>query len=135
MTIRAALKRLVPPPAFNWAMLHMTFLQRLPFVRYESNLESSGGLEDLAELVEMALPLEGDVIECGSSRCGTSILMADLMRSRGSNKRVYACDSFRGYRPEELERERRLGLTRARFSSFTSTSHGYVVEKIPPARV
>jgi hypothetical protein len=70
--------------------------------------------------------LEGDIIECGSSRCGTSILMANFLRSQGVQKIIYACDSFSGFDLAELDKERREGIAVASNNSFTSTSLEYV---------
>jgi hypothetical protein len=78
----------------------------------------------------MVLGLEGNIIECGSARCGASIIMAYHLRARGCTKSVYACDSFEGFDHAELRRERASGLTTASEKSFTSTSYRYVQTKL-----
>ncbi len=129
LSMRARLKRLVPARLYNWIMLSLPWLQRLPIVNYESNLDQRG-LQDLLDLLGRAATLEGDAIECGSSRCGTSLLMAKYMRSLGGQKLVYALDSYEGFKPEELEAERRLGIAAPPDDAFKSTTYDYVRQKI-----
>ena len=88
------------------------------------------GIEDLLSQLESVLPVEGNIIECGSSRCGTSIIMANRLLSRGIRKTVYACDSFEGFDRDELRREQASRLTTAHERAFTSTSYRYVQKKI-----
>jgi hypothetical protein len=78
----------------------------------------------------MVLKVEGNIIECGSSRCGTSIIMANDLRAKRVHKIIYACDSFRGFDPTELERERKASLTTVSPNAFTSSSYDYVRRKI-----
>ena len=111
-------------------MLTLPALYGLPFVSYETNMAGDGGVEDLYELIEGASERPGEVIECGSSRCGTSILMARQLRRLGVRKIVYALDSFEGFPQQEFERERARGLTYAPDDAFTSTNFEYVVEKL-----
>ena len=101
----------------------------MPIVNYESNLDQRG-LQDLLDLLGRAASLEGDTIECGSSRCGTSLIMAKYMRSLGDQRLVYALDSFEGFNPKELETERALGSPALPDDSFKSTSFDYVRQKI-----
>jgi len=76
------------------------------------------------------LNVEGDIIECGSSRCGASIIMAKYLQTHWVNKKILACDSFEGFDRVELKREQKAGLTTATSKSFTSTSYQYVQKKI-----
>ena len=130
MNFRARLKRLLPPRAYNRLMLTLPALYKLPIVSYETNMAGDGGVEDLYELVQGASGRPGEIIECGSSRCGTSILIARQLRRLGVRKTVYALDSFEGFSKQELERERQLGLAHPPTDAFTSTSFEYVVEKL-----
>lgn len=127
--IKSMVKRAIPPALLNRVLLTFPALYRTRLVNYETNL-TVAGQEDLLEAVEAVLRLQGDIIECGSSRCGGSILMAHYMRSRGVMKRIYACDSFQGFEPAELQREREAGLTDTPDGAFTSTSLAYVVKKL-----
>jgi O-methyltransferase len=72
----------------------------------------------------------GDIIECGSAHCGTSIVMARFAKSQDMRKVVYACDSFEGFDQAELAREHAEGLTAVGSGAFKSTSYGYVLRKI-----
>jgi hypothetical protein len=64
------------------------------------------------EKLRTVLNEEGDIIECGSARCGTSTVIANYLRSRRIIKKVYALDVFgSGFDTDELEEERQLGLT------------------------
>jgi O-methyltransferase len=56
--------------------------------------------------------------------------MAGHMRKKGIAKRIYACDSFEGFDPTELRREKDSGLTDTPDDAFTSTSLHYVRAKI-----
>ena len=57
-------------------------------------------------------------------------LMANYLRAKDVGKIIYACDSFQGFDPTELEKERQAGLTKASHKTFTSTSYNYVKRKI-----
>ena len=129
MSLRARLKRLLPDSTYNSLMLNVHLLYRLPMVSFESNMDREG-MEDVMQLLDMTASRRGDVIECGSSRCGTSILIAKHLEVMGIQKKIFALDSFEGFSPEELNRERSAGLTSAPDDAFTSTNFGYVTEKL-----
>src|SRR4029079_3483593 len=91
MYLKEAVKRLVPPRLLNKTLLTFPWLYRMPVVSYESNLLSMNGLENLRSELDKVLNLAGDVIECGSSRCGTAVIMANHLRQRGvTSKKIYA---------------------------------------------
>jgi hypothetical protein len=123
-------KRAIPPSILNEVLLAFPFLYRTRLVYYETNLKDHRGIDELLAQLSLVLNVEGSVIECGSSRCGTSIIMADYSRSRGIRKTVYACDSFEGFDPVELAEERKAGLADAPDWAFTSTSYEYVRRKV-----
>lgn len=91
---------------------------------------AGGGIDELLAQAAAVLNVEGEIIECGSSRCGASILMANYLRARQVNKKILACDSYEGFDQAELDRERKDGLTTATNRAFTSTSYQYVQKKI-----
>lgn len=126
MDWRAAVKHAIPPDLLNRVLLAFPFLYRTRLVCYETNLRDGHGIDDLLSQLHLALGLDGDIIECGSSRCGASVIMANRLRSRQPPKTIYACDSFEGLDRVELARERKAGLTRASEHAFTSTSYEYV---------
>jgi O-methyltransferase len=130
MNLKARVKRFLPAPVYNQILLTMPCLYRSGLFNYETNLEADDGITDLLTRLSEVKYLGGEVIECGSSRCGTSIIIANYLRQQGIEKKIYACDSFEGFDPAELTRERASGLTKARQNVFTSTSYRYVLQKI-----
>ena len=113
-------------PAFKRLMLMCPVLYR--FVRYESSLDKTG-LLDLYELADRVASLPGIIIECGSARCGSVILLAKHFERRGRIRPIFALDSFAGFRRDELARERGAGLTKVRNDVYT-ISFEYVVAKL-----
>ena len=130
MSLRQKAKRVLPTPALNFVLLAVPGLYSLPFVQYETNIWEHGGLADICRLLEETSHCPGDVIECGASRCGTSIIMASHIRRLHSSKIVYALDSFRGFPPDEVAHERSSGLSNISAFDHTSTSLDYVTKKI-----
>ena len=124
------LKHSIPPGLLNAVLLWFPFLYRTKFVFYETNLRAAGGVDELLAQMETILDVEGDIIECGSSRCGASIIMANYLRKQKINKKILACDSYEGFDRSELKREQKAGLTTVTSSAFTSTSYRYVQKKI-----
>lgn len=129
MDLRITIKRAIPSLMLNKILLTLPFLYHTKIVNYETNL-SRESIDDLLSQLDVTLELEGDIIECGSSRCGGSIIMANHLKSRRVSKRIHACDSFEGFDRNELIRERESGLTAVAQKSFTSTSYEYVKSKI-----
>jgi predicted O-methyltransferase YrrM len=127
--LRALLKRMIPVPLLNEALLALPVLYRTPLVNFETNI-SQDGIRDLLDILQETIGFPGDVIECGSSRCGASIIMANYLLARGSSKHIIACDSFEGFDQEELRKEREKGLTKTGLRDCTSTSFTYVRNKV-----
>jgi hypothetical protein len=127
---KVKIKQAIPPSALNNLLLRFPFLYRTKLVFYETNLQENHGIDDLLTQLGMVMDVEGNIIECGSSRCGASIIMANYLRSRKVRKTIYACDSFEGFDRIELDKERKAGLTGASDEAFTSTSYAYVKDKI-----
>lgn len=123
-------KKMIPPAALNATLLRIPALYATRLVNYETNLTADQGIEDLLAQLERSLDVPGDVVECGSSRCGGSVLMALRLKALRDVRRIHACDSFEGFDRAELHRERSAGLTTSGDDSFTSTSHEYVVRKL-----
>jgi hypothetical protein len=128
-TLKVMLKRAVPQRLLNQALLTFPALYHSKLVNYETNMGRSG-LEDLISQLGQAINLPGDIVECGSSRCGASVIMANYCRRRGVKKKIYACDSFQGFDKQELMKERAAGLTSTPMTAFTSTSYDYVRQKM-----
>lgn len=129
---KVRIKQAIPPAVLNACLLRFPSLYGTSFVLYESNVNEHGGVFELLNQLSLVQQLEGDVIECGSSRCGSSILMAkQLAQVDGERtKRVFACDSYEGFDRSELLQERDAGLIAMSDQAFTSTSFDYVRRKI-----
>lgn len=121
--------KLIPRPVIDKILLTFPFLYRWKFVDYESCLPDNGKKELLNKLGDV-LHIDGNVIECGSARCGTTVIMADYLRTNARHKLVYACDTFGGFDLNELKKEREACLTYASDKAFTYNSHDYVKSKI-----
>jgi predicted O-methyltransferase YrrM len=129
VNLKQRIKRVIPPALLNRTLLALPFLYRTALINYETNADSAGVADLLSQLASV-LKVEGDVIECGSSRCGASIIMANALRAAGSGKKVYACDSFEGFDRAELRKEKEAGLTAVSERAFTTTSIDYVNAKL-----
>lgn len=130
MLLRVSIASHIPQPILNKILLVFPFLYRVKFISYESYIIENNGVDDLLTYLDKVLSLDGDIIECGSGRCGSSIIMANYLKKRGINKKVYACDTFAGFDPEELQAERENSLTQAADNSLRHTSYEYVKKKI-----
>jgi len=119
-------RNVIPESILNNFLLTFPFLYKTNFVHYESHLAFDKKIEVLLEEFDKVSNIEGDIIECGSARCGTSIIMANHLRKRGISKKIYACDSFQGFDKEEHKSD----LTTSRSTDFTSLSFEYVTKKI-----
>jgi hypothetical protein len=129
-TVKARIKHTLPPGALNATLLRFPRLYSTGLVDYETNLRAGRGIEDLLSQMELAVASEGDLIECGSSRCGSTVIMARRLRELGLGRRIFACDSFEGFDRDELAEERAAGMTDTRDNAFTSTSLDYVQRKL-----
>jgi predicted O-methyltransferase YrrM len=96
---------------------------------YESVLDQAAAA-DLKDSLLDVVNLDGDIVECGSWRGGSAMFMADLLRERGVQRRILACDSYEGFDLVELEAERKAGWTSEPDDAFASTSLKYVEAKI-----
>jgi O-methyltransferase len=135
MNWKAVVKRAIPPGVLNQMLLRFPALYRTRLVYYETTLQDEHGADELLSELGQVLHLEGDIVECGSSRCGASAIMADLLRRKGVRKQIYAMDSYEGFDRAELRKERAAGLTRVSERAFTSTSLDYVRNKMRALRV
>lgn len=131
MKWKARIRYTIPPSMLNSILLQFPFLYRTKLVYYETHLQADHGIDDLLTQLNLVIDIPGNIIECGSALCGTSIVMANYLHSKEVHKIVYSCDSFEGYDPAELDKERQAGLTLAQNSSVTlASSYDYVKRKI-----
>lgn len=128
--LRARIGKMIPQPVFNRILLQFPFLYNTKFINYESYL-SDAGITDLVQQVSLTLGLPGNIIECGSARCGTSTIIAKILVSHGLKKKIFSLDSFgEGFDLSELKDEKEKGLTDASEKAFTYNSYDYVMKKI-----
>ncbi|MBA3779238.1 MAG: class I SAM-dependent methyltransferase [Chloroflexi bacterium] len=96
---------------------------------YETVLDERG-IADLLGAISALAGTPGDIVECGSWRGGSAMIMGEFLRRTGDERLVYACDSYEGFDLDELRLERESGRTRERDDAFASTSLKYVQAKI-----
>jgi O-methyltransferase len=71
----------------------------------------------------------GDIIECGSFLCGTTACMALHLQTQGSEKHIFACDTFEGFDAAEYARERQRGDA-CPDQDFSDNDFAYVERKL-----
>ena len=136
MKWKAKIRNTIPPSMLNSILLQFPFLYRTKLIYYETHLQADHGIDDLLTQLSLVTDIPGNVIECGSALCGSSIIMANYLRSKEVHKIVYACDSFAGFDQDELKKERQAGFTVTQDSDFTFTSsYKYVQRKIRRLKV
>jgi len=130
--VLARLGRCLPLP---WRLrLRRGILLRFPSLYATERVQYEGSLtpdevQALIARLEASLGFAGDVIECGCFLCGTTVLMARLLKTRRLPKRIYACDTFAGFDPHEIRREQEVGDATRRHS-FKETDLQYVRRKL-----
>ena len=124
---------------YDTLLLRFPFLYETKYVFYETELKEDfnapRGIDDLLSQMAMVLNVEGEIIECGSARCGTSVIMANYLRAQHINKKILACDSFEGFDRAELEQEQKAGITTVLSNDYTFISYSYVQKKIATLRL
>jgi Macrocin-O-methyltransferase (TylF) len=129
--LKARIARIIPQSILNQVLLQFPFLYHTSLVNYESYSIENGGIDDLLRQLEMVSTLPGNIVECGSARCGTSILIAKYLHSNGIQKNIYSLDLFGdGLDSSELSEERKEGLTRVSDKAFSYNSYEYVLRKV-----
>jgi len=118
----------MPPPIVDNILLTFPFLYKTIFVRYESAIPPQV-IEILIQTINETKNLPGNIIECGSNRCGTTSILAQYLKSKNIMKKIYALDSFSGFIPEEIRKEIELGFTEFPVKSYHYNSYRYVKKK------
>ena len=87
----------------------------------------------LLELLNMSLSLDGDVIELGTYKGGTTVLMARFLNKTNSKKTIYTYDTFEGFPYTESDTVDKVkistGETKNKMDLFKDTSLGKVRSK------
>lgn len=129
MSLKFSIGKKIPLPILNNLFLRFPFLYKTKFVNYESCMDNDS-LNELIEGIVKTQELKGEIIECGCSRCGTTCILGNYLKKNKINKKIFALDSFVGFEPNELKKEREINHTVATTKSFTYTSLEYVLKKI-----
>lgn len=83
------------------------YIQALKQAHSRGSLLTPAKLMNLYLLIRLGLPqLEaGDIVEFGSYKGGSAMLMASLLRSSGSRAKVFALDTYAGMPPTDAVRD------------------------------
>lgn len=65
--------------------------------RLLEDIRAESGRRDIVALLDEALPLDGDIIECGVFRGASVRLLAEAAHRAAPGKTIYACDSYEGF--------------------------------------
>ena len=94
------------------------------FFSHSEELEAQMSAWFAAELLQAVVNtdrLQGDIIECGTYRGGSTVLVAQVLDRIGSGKQVYACDTFEGHPYDDIDSA--VDYHRAGRGSDTSVSY------------
>ena len=119
----------VPFSIIDKILLMFPFLYKSELIRYETGVGPKA-IQLLIQSINETKDLPGNIIECGSNRCGTASILALYLKSKNIMKKIYALDSFSGFIQEEIQKERELGLTDFSEKSYHYNTYGYVKKKI-----
>jgi len=119
----------IPTPILDKILLSFPFLYKSRLIQYET---ANGAIQNelLIKAINETKDLPGNIIECGSNRCGTTSILALHLKSKNIMKKIYALDSFSGFIPSEIQKERELGLTDFPENSYHYNTYDYVKKKI-----
>ena len=119
----------VPGPLINNLFLMFPFIYKTNLINYETGINPTQ-VNDLKEAINDTKNLKGEIIECGSNRCGTTAILGMHLKEKNINKKIYALDSFTGFDLDELQNEIDAGLTTMYFGCYLNNSYNYVVKKM-----
>jgi len=122
--------RLKPPLRYLYRQYSLRHYSKpvkteIVFLRSHSNeIEAQMLTSFAAELLQAVVDtdyLEGDIVECGTYKGGSSILIAHVLNTIKSRKRIYACDTFEGHPYDDINSV--VDYHRAGQGSDTSVSY------------
>jgi len=128
-SLKVKIAKSIPPRILNCLLLLFPFLYETRFINFESYSDDNG-LKELLKGLEDTKKIPGNIIECGCARCGTSVILARYLKANNIKKKVYSLDSFEGFDPKELKKEKKDGFTKADSNAFSYNSYEYVIKKI-----
>jgi len=87
--------------------------------------QREGDLDYFLKFLKETELIEGDVLELGVYKGGATTLFAHFLKKINSKKKVYACDSFKGFPYDD----KFSGHKSAKKGWFSDTSYEYVIKK------
>ena len=84
----------------------------------------------LLESVRATETVQGDIIELGTYKGGSAIMMARFLKKIGSKRQIYACDTFEGHPYYD-----HFSSQKQRKGQYSDTSVSYVKDKFRRFRV
>ena len=82
----------VPGPLINNLFLMFPFIYKTNLINYETGINPTQ-VNDLKEAINDTKNLKGEIIECGSNRCGTTAILGMHLKEKNINKKIYALDN------------------------------------------
>jgi predicted O-methyltransferase YrrM len=104
------------------------------YISHSGEIEAQMSTSFAAELLQALFDtnhLGGDIIECGTYKGGSTILMAHVLDMIGSTKRIYGCDTFKGHPYDDIA----SAVDHHRAGRGSDTSVSYVRSKFRKFRV
>ena len=89
------------------------------------NTQDAYTLAFLFQCIKQTESLEGDIIELGSYKCGTSIMMAKFLKQINSKKKIFACDTYDGMPDDDEYVKNKIAK-----GMFSDTSFDFVSEQV-----
>jgi len=71
----------IPFPIIDFILLSFPFLYKTNFVRYETGTREQH-IQLLIDAIHETKDLQGNIIECGSNRCGTTSILGLFLKSK-----------------------------------------------------
>lgn len=93
----------------------------------EDEIKSGLDMGTLLEFIHDTRNLEGDILELGTFRGGTSVIFAKFLQQIDSKKMVYCCDTFSGFPYNDSYSD--TTTMNAHNSHFIKTSYNRVLQK------
>lgn len=97
------------------------------FILYQDRFEAVLKIPFVLGLIEnvyLTESVKGDIIELGSFRGGSTVMIAQLLKRIGSIKKIFACDTFEGHPYDD-----KYSNQPKRKNQFSNTSVKYVLNK------
>lgn len=97
------------------------------YCNHQGEIEDAVGFDFMLRLLDYVSAtetIEGDIIELGTYKGGTSIMIAHFLKSIGSKRHVYACDTFEG-----LPYDDKFSTIIQRKGQLSDTNISYVEDK------